>query len=107
MLANICSWSRMTGTSKNGKEYDFIVLHCSVPRDIIDSKKCRITGYPVEFRDVSIPSSKWYDITGLTSASCGDVGDFLSDHVGEAVELHYKITTYNGVDRAFISKVEF
>ena len=107
MLANLCSWSRVAGTSKTGKEYDFIVLHCTVPRDTIDTKKCRITGYPVEFRDVSIPASKWADITGLPYDGATSVDDFLSDHVGEAVELSYKISNYNGVDRAFISKVEF
>ena len=106
MLANLCSWSRIAGTSKNGKEYDFIVLHCSVPRSVVQSPKCIISGFPVEFRDVKIPFAKWHSVTGLDGdGTCLD--DFLSDHVGEAVELSYNVTTYNGVDRAFISKVEF
>lgn len=107
MLANLVSWSRVSGTSKSGNEYDFIVLHCSVPRDTVDSKNLRVTGFPVEFRDVSIPASKWADITGFSYDGAFSVADFLSDHVGESVGLHYNITTYKGVDRAFISKVDF
>lgn len=107
MLANICSWSRITGVSKNGKNYDSFVLHCSFPRNTVDSSKCRITGYPVQFRDVSIPVSNWAIITHLDFKSPSDVEDFLTDRVGESVELSYNISTYNGVDRAFIEHVSF
>lgn len=107
MFANLVSWSRFSGVSKNGKEYDSIVLHCSIPRETVETKTFRVFGYPVQFRDVSIPVSKWFQITGLSESSCGDIYDFLTDHINESVELVYNITTYNGVDRAFIAKVTF
>lgn len=107
MLATICSWSHISGISKNGKAYDCYVLHCACPRDTIKNKNCSISGYPVQFRDVSIPIDKWTKITGLTDAPNGDIEDFLTDHIHEDVELYYNITTFNGVDRAFISKVDF
>ena len=104
MFANLCSWSHMSGISKTGKDYDFYVLHCSIPRDTIKTDKCCLTGFPVEFRDVSIPRSKWLKITNV---SVPDIDDFLTDHIGESLELHYNISIYNGIDRAFISKVDF
>jgi hypothetical protein len=95
----LVSTARKTGTSKAGKQFDFIVLYGLFSTDLIKSDNYVLSGYPVELREIPISTSRWNDM-------CNIPINQIVDCVGSDMSVDYDIKSINGVVTAVVKGVE-
>jgi hypothetical protein len=95
----LVSTARKTGTSKAGKQFDFIVLYGLFSTDLIKSDNYVLSGYPVELREIPISTSRWNDM-------CNIPINQIADCVGSDMSVDYDIKSINGVVTAVVKGVE-
>lgn len=94
----LISTARKTGISKNGREFDFMVLYGVFSTDCIKTDNYQVSGYPVELREISVSVTRWADMVNIPINQ-------IADCVGSEMNVDYDIRTVNGNVTAVVKGV--
>lgn len=96
----LVSTARKIGVSKNGREFDFMVLYGIFPADCLKLDNFQLSGYPVELREICIPVNRWSDMVNVPINQ-------IADCVGSEMNVDYDVRSINGSLTAVVKGVAF